>query len=121
MAFKFNALTGNFDIVTQTDDIDFSAIQAQVDSIVTDVSDLQTYTETFTTASWSGPVSGKYTLTFLYDDHGKDHPIIQIFELVGGGNYEQVECFTYIDTNKDITISVNQIPDLKFNGKINIS
>lgn len=127
MAFKFNALTGNFDIVTQTGDIDFSAIQGQIDDLTNrlddvelDITDLQTFSQVFVTGDWLGPVSDTYYLVIPFVSHGKLNPIIQIYESVLT-DYQQVECFTFVNNLNDIVISVNQVPDLRFNGKIIIS
>lgn len=126
MPFLFNPFTGNFDVVTNSSE-DLSALQAEVnaldsrvDQLEIDIVNLESFAATFTTGTWTGPVSNSYSLTVLAGLHGKTEPSVQVFELVGG-NYEQVDCSVSINANKDVTISVNQIPDLRFNGKIIIS
>jgi hypothetical protein len=73
------------------------------------------------TTSWDGPTSGKYTFTVLYTTHEKLNPIVEAFEL-NGSDYDLVFTEVSIDsTSSNITISVSEVPDLRFSGKITIS
>lgn len=127
MSFRFNPFTGGFDLVAASSELDLSGLQAEIDALdgrvsdlESDVADLQTYSQTFTAIAWSGPVDNEYSLTIPFANHGKTNPFVQIFELVVG-EYQLVECFVNIDASNNVTISVNQVPDLRFNGKIIIS
>ena len=140
MAYKFNALTGQFDIVgvtvlpPGTGDVmgpgsstpgniaAFSDASGKVleDSGLT-VEGLQTYTQVFNAAtSWTGPTSGSYILTVPFSSHAKTAPIVQLFE-ASGANYIQVEAGIRVDAANNVIVTVNSSPDLRFVGKIVIS
>jgi hypothetical protein len=119
MAFRFNPLTSTFDLVTSSD-VDLTALQAQIDALEDNVNDLQTHSQTFTTATWTGPVLGQYSITVPFSSHNKTKPVVQIYELVAG-QYQLVDCAVTVDGTNNVKISVNETPDLRFSGKIFIS
>ena len=106
MAFEFNPLTGEFDIVGSSG----SGAQAP------------NYLQTFVSGDWVGPVDGFYSLTILASIHNKGiNPVIQVFEL-NGTDYEEIDLsITVHSITGDITLGVTETPDSRFNGKIIIS
>lgn len=102
MAYKFNPLTGQFDLV--------DGISA---------SSLNNYSQTFSIANWVLDVN-TYKLTVLKTTHGKNSPIVSVYE-VSGTDFIEVETGVKIDASENITLTVNATPDLRFNGKISIS
>ena len=79
------------------------------------------YVASFTTADFTGPSSGLYSISIATATHGHGAtPTIQVFELVSG-SYNLVQIETIIDSMGDITLNVLSSPDLRFNGKYIIS
>jgi hypothetical protein len=70
--------------------------------------------------NWGTASGGYYTLTILASTHGKGtSPAVQVFESIGGGNYDLVIPETIrINSSGDISIIVPEIPDLRFIGKV---
>lgn len=78
------------------------------------------YSQTFSVATWSGPSGGEYSITVLASNHGcGTTPIVQVHELILS-NYEQVETDVSINSSGDVTISVTENIDNRFNGRITI-
>lgn len=107
MGFKFNPLTGNFDISgTST-----AAVASQVSN----------YTKVFNaTSDWNGPISGNYKLTILKSSHQKTAPVVQVYEQ-NGIEFVLVETGMRLDSSDNIIVTVSSSPDLRFVGKIIIS
>lgn len=100
MSFSFNPLTGELDLMGVGG-------AASVP-----------YAQVFTSASFTGPTSGNYTLSILASTHGKGiNPSIQILEQ-SGVEYESILVNYKVDASGNIVLYVNEIPDLRFNGKI---
>ncbi len=76
------------------------------------------YTQTITNPDWV--IDGSdYSITILYATHLKDStPSVVCFEEVSPGQFEQVTPNITVNTIGDIKIKVNQIPDLRFSGKL---
>lgn len=80
--------------------------------------EIDPFVDTFLVADW-GTSGGLYTLSVLAATHAKGvSPLVQVFE-EDTGKYIQVGIAVEIDSgNGNITLSVSQSPDLRFNGKI---
>ena len=78
------------------------------------------YTETFdATTDWSGPTSGYYTYSMPASTHGRGStPIIQVMELDSGDYYEVLPDKKQVASNGDVTLSVVEDPDCRFEGMI---
>jgi len=78
------------------------------------------YSSTFNaTTSWSLS-GGEYLYSIPETTHGKGtSPMVQVFELIGS-DYFEIQTAIKIETNGDITIIVNETPDLRFQGKVTI-
>lgn len=76
------------------------------------------YTQTITNPNWV--INGSdYSITILQATHQKNTTSsIVCFEEVSPGLFEQVYPNITINTIGDITIKVNQTPDLRFSGKL---
>jgi hypothetical protein len=77
------------------------------------------FTSTFLVGGWS-LVSGKYEITINETTHQRGaNPLVQVWEKVGS---DYVEAFVDIevDTAGNITLIIDSIPDLRFEGKVNI-
>lgn len=75
------------------------------------------YTKTVALSDWVGPSAGVYTLTILFSFHGIHNPNVTCYE-TNGINFDQVLVPIEINTNNDITITVNETQDARFLGKI---
>jgi hypothetical protein len=105
-----NPLTGNLDFVGTGGGGGSPTIQTP------------NYTLPFTTTDFTGPVSGNYILTILATTHGKGlHPIIQIFEDIGGGLLEIVVAPFTVDGSGNVRVLITSSPDQRFNGKCVLS
>ncbi len=71
------------------------------------------------TSSWGSPSGGVYSLQVLETAHEKgQHPIVQVYEL-SGGIYEAVTPNSIdVDSSGNITITVTEVLDARFQGKI---
>lgn len=80
------------------------------------------FVQTFnTTSSWAGPVMGDYRITILEATHEKGVcPSVQIYEQ-NGLDFHAIVTGISLNSSGDVTISVKEIPDLRFTGKIIIS
>lgn len=125
MPFLFNPLTGQLDIVTNTD-ADVSALQAQVDALQTQVDDIEDEVAQFSkvTASFTSGsfilVVDQYIFTVTAATHLKDDPLVSVYE-TNGSNFDEVTASIKILANKDVQLIVPQTPDLRFTGKLIIS
>lgn len=140
MAYRFNAITGQFDLVgvtvlpPGTGDVmgpvsstpgNIAIFDDATGKILADsgisIDSLGNYSQIFNaTSDWTGPASDSYTLTVTKAVHLKDNPIVTLYEL-NGTDYIQVETGVRIDTSENILITVNSTPDLRFAGKLVIS
>lgn len=78
------------------------------------------FTSSFNVASWVGPSANNYTITIPESTHQKGTKlIVQVFELIGT-DYEEIQVPIKIDSTGNVIITVNEIPDLRFEGKITI-
>lgn len=105
-SLKLNIFTGNFDIVGESGS---AAVK---------------YSQAFdATTDWGSPSGGKYSITVTAATHGVGvNPNVAILELVSPGVYEQVFVDTVVISSTGvITISVLEVPDLRFEGKLIIS
>jgi hypothetical protein len=101
MAQIFNPFTGQLDFTGST-----SVAPAATN-----------YVQTFTTATF-GASGGNYILTITAATHGLGtSPGVEVFELVGS-DYVVIISSILVNTSGDVTISVNQTPDARFNGKV---
>lgn len=73
---------------------------------------------TFTALTWIGPSSGEYTITILQSTHerGTD-PMVEVFEDVGG-TFNLVDVSVSVNALGDVTLSVSEIPDTRFPGRV---
>jgi hypothetical protein len=69
--------------------------------------------------SWGSPSGGVYSIAIPESTHEKgQHPIVQVFEL-SGGIYEAVTMNSIdVDSSGNITITVTEVLDARFQGKI---
>ena len=76
------------------------------------------YTATFTAGSFTGPSGGEYSITTLQSTHSKGtSPIVQVYEKIGS-NFFEIQLSIEVNPTGDVIISVNEVPDLRFEGKI---
>jgi len=71
------------------------------------------------TTSWGSPSGGVYSYQVLEATHEKgQHPIVQVFEL-SGGIYEVVTPNSVdVDSSGNVTITVTEVLDARFQGKL---
>lgn len=139
MAYKFNPLTGQFDLVNASssggggdvngpgspvvdgDIVIFSGTSGTsiADSGVS-IADLEPYSATFNTGSWTGPTGGSYSILISSITHGKANPTVHIYE-ISGSDYIEVTTGIKIDSSNNVIITINSTPDLRFDGKLIIS
>lgn len=78
------------------------------------------FQKVFSTANWVLQ-SGEYQLSILESEHDVgDKPTVQVYDEVGA-NFEQVGVKIRINSTGDVLLIVNEIPDLRFDGKVIIS
>ena len=78
-----------------------------------------TFSLSFLITDWT-LVSGNYELSILQSTHLKGiNPIIQVFENVAG-TFEEVLVGLKVDASGNIKLIVNQSPDSRFSGKVQI-
>lgn len=72
----------------------------------------------FVNGDWTGPASGEYSITVTEATHGKgSNPTVTVYE-DNTGTFERVEPSIELNASGDVTISVTETPDLRFEGKI---
>lgn len=76
------------------------------------------YKQDFLVTDWAGPIASSYTLTILFSSHGKVSPAVEIYEDIGGGDYEEVDTSILIDSSNNVIITVPNTPDLRFAGRV---
>lgn len=82
--------------------------------------DLSAYTQTFLTTDFVAG-AGSYTYTLTAATHGRSSiGSIQVFELVGT-DYHSLGAEVTVSATLDITITVSDVPDGRFDGKIVLS
>ena len=100
-------------------DISANELTGEIDFQITG-SATPPHVASFLSTDWVSD-SGQYQITVLADDHLKGaNPTVQIYEEVLG-LFEEIEAPIELNILGDITIIVEQTPDLRFNGKIIIS
>ncbi len=77
------------------------------------------YVSTFNaTTDWGSPSGGSYSITVLQATHTRGtNPNIQVYEN-NAGIYSLVSVNVEVNGSGDVTINVNEIPDLRFAGAI---
>lgn len=77
------------------------------------------YVTTFdATTSWGAPSGGNYSIVITQATHTRGtNPNVQVYEKIGA-DYFQLQTQVKIDAAGDITLSVNETPDLRFEGAI---
>lgn len=131
MAFKFNALTGNLDLVNESTGgsttytpgtpSDWSPAPTTVGAALDQLADrIAKYEQTFVIGDWVGPSGGEYSLTIPEASHLKGvNPHIFVFEDVGGF-FEEVTVSITVANTGTIVLRVLEVPDLRFAGKLTI-
>ena len=138
MAYKFNPITGQFDLVgittvpPGTGDVQGPASSTAgniaifddntgkvIDDSGRSINDLDNYAQTFVIADWVLDVD-TYSLTISKATHGKDDPMVAVYE-VSGSDYIRVETGVRIDSSENVILKINATPDLRFDGKLSIS
>jgi hypothetical protein len=138
MPYKFNPISGQFDYYQSftlppgTGDVQGPASSTannipvfddNTGKVIADsgrpITDLDNYSQTFVTGDWVLDVD-KYVLTVTKATHGKDSPIVVVYE-VSGSDFIQVETGVRIDSSENIILTVNAAPDLRFDGKLSVS
>lgn len=70
------------------------------------------------TTDWGSPSGGNYSITITNATHARGvNPNIQVFENIAGV-FSQVGVEINVNGSGDVTIKVNQVPDLRFAGVI---
>lgn len=137
MAYKFNPLTGQFDLVNpippggagdvtgpaSATDSAIVLFDGTTGKVIKDsgvlLDDLANYSQSFIIADWVLSVD-TYSLTVLKATHGKNSPMVVVYE-ISGTDFIKVETGVKIDASENIILTVNATPDLRFNGKLSIS
>lgn len=112
---------GNFPISSGVTATELSYLTGVSSNIQDQINALGTISIAFnSTGDWLGPSAGQYTLVILQSSHLKAEPITEVFEL-NGSDFDLVHTNVSIDPSTNIVISVSEVPDLRFAGKITIS
>jgi len=74
------------------------------------------YVFEFEGTDFTGPSAGEYTLSIPFATHQRVNPKIQLFE-DNGVDFENVLIKVNVDTSDNITLTVSEVPDLRFSGK----
>ncbi len=77
------------------------------------------YVSTFNaTTDWGAPSGGNYNITILQATHARGtNPNVQVFE-DNAGVFSVVGVQIDVNGSGDVTIRVNEVPDLRFQGAI---
>ena len=76
------------------------------------------YSLSFVVGSWTGPSTGNYSITITEATHGQGANIlVQVYELVGA-DYQLIDIAVHADATGNVILLVNEIPDLRFEGKV---
>lgn len=139
MPYKFNPLSGQFDYYQEltlppgtgdvvgpasstTDNIPvFSDGTGKnlADSGVS-INEVLAYSQTFIVGDWVGPSGGSYSLTIPKATHLQTQPECSVFEL-SGSDYVEVTVGVRITPTDDVILTVNDVPDNRFSGRIIIN
>ena len=139
MPYKFNPLSGQFDYYQEltlppgTGDV-VGPASSTTDNIVVfadgtgkniadsgvAISEVLAYEQTFVIADWVGPSGGSYTLTIPKSTHLQTAPEAVVFEL-SDSDYIQVEVGVRVLPNDNIVLTVNDVPDNRFDGRVIIN
>lgn len=138
MGIKINPFTGQFDLVGTTGggggsgdvngpgssvDGNIVIFDGTTGKVIADsgiaIDSIPNYGQTFVIADWTLSVD-TYSLVIPKATHGKDNPIILVYE-ADGANFIQVETGVRIDASENVTLTINATPDLRFDGKLVIS
>lgn len=77
------------------------------------------YSQTFLTATWSGPSGGYYTITILESTHGKGtDPGVEVYETSGTDDDQVTIDRIRVNSSGDVELRVPSSPDLRFDGKV---
>lgn len=104
MPYVFNPISGQFNFVPALPD---------------NISNIANYSQTFVIADWT-LAGDTYSLTIPKSTHNKNNPVAVVYEL-SGADYIKVETGVRVDSSENIILTVNAVPDLRFDGKISIS
>ena len=139
MPYKFNPLSSQFDYYQEltlppgTGDV-VGPASSTADNIVifadgtgTNIEDsgvaiaeVLAYSQTFAIGDWVGPSGGSYSLTIPKSAHLQTQPECSVFEL-NGSDYIEVTVGVRVTPADDIILTVNQVPDNRFAGRIIIN
>ena len=139
MPYKFNPLSGQFDYYENftlppgTGDV-VGPAGSTPDNIVifadgtgkniedsgVAITEILAYSQTFVVADWVGPSGGSYSLTIPKTSHLQTIPECVVFEL-NGSDYIQVEVGVRVLPSDDIVLTVNDVPDNRFDGRVIIN
>lgn len=76
------------------------------------------YSHTFSIGSWGSPSGGEYSFTVSQTTHLKGiNPLVQIYESSGGSFIEVIQ-YLEINSSGDITLKINELPDIRYAGKL---
>lgn len=139
MAYKFNPLSGQFDyyevatVPPGSGDV-VGPASSTADNITTftdgtgkniqdsgvAITEVLAYVQTFVIADWVGPSAGSYSLTIPKATHLQTVPEAVVFEL-SGSDYIQVEVGVKVLANDNVILTVNDVPDNRFDGRVIIN
>jgi hypothetical protein len=139
MPYKFNPLSGQFDyyqdftVPPGSGDV-VGPAGSTPDNIVTfadgtgkavqdsgvSINEILAYSETFVVGDWVGPSGGSYTITIPKTSHLQTQPECSVFEL-SGSDYIEVIVGVRVTTTDDVVLTVNNVPDNRFSGRIIIN
>lgn len=139
MPYKFNPLSGQFDyyqtytLPPGTGDV-IGPASSTAENIVTfadntgkniedsgvAITEVLAYSQTFVVADWVGPSAGAYTLTIPKSTHLQTQPECSVFEL-DGLDYIEVTVGVRVTPADDIILTVNEVPDNRFDGRVIIN
>lgn len=75
------------------------------------------YTKVVTLLDWIGPSSGQYTLTIPFSFHAISNPVVACYES-NGSDFDIILVPTMVDASNNVILTVSEIPDTRFIGKV---
>lgn len=139
MPYKFNPLSGQFDYYqgmtlppgtgdvigpgssTPENIVIFSdATGKNIEDSGVAITEILAYVQAFVIGDWVGPSAGSYSLTIPKSSHLQIAPEAVVFEL-SGSDYIQVEVGVRVLANDNIVLTVNDVPDNRFAGRVIIN
>jgi hypothetical protein len=139
MPYKFNVISGQFDYYQEltlppgTGDVvgpassttdNIAIFSDNTGKLIDDsgiaISEVLAYSQTFIVGDWVGPSGGSYSLTIPKSTHLQTKPECSVYEL-DGADYVEVTVSVRITPADDVIITVNQVPDNRFAGRIIIN